>query len=256
MNHNHLQIAIAAISVVVTIGIAYFAYGIQREAHDIQKGISALETQRAEASRRLEERRAAVSRSVALYRDFSESEAFKKLEEYRHKIQRTAWSREKSAGNEQNIKHNIAFSSKEVMTENREDILRWIAVLFQKVTLIYNCSGLKEKYEKQESAALCDPETIFILLQDPLSELFFHYRSQFYCDEYIKSQFGGEKLHTPVSRFESLMMDFLEREFRDKNWGVFRERNDYKSALKNNDIDAKSRDYSIIRYDGPCAQPT
>ena len=233
-NQNSVQTVIAITSVVVTIVVAYFAYKIQREI-----AIN-------------EDRRAAVSRSVALYRDFSESEAYKKLEEYRHEIQHRTWTDQENSEKKQNVRDHIAHSSREVVDERRDDVLRWFAALFQKTTLIYNCSGLKQKYEGQESSALCDPETIFILLENPLSELFFHYSSQFYCDEYIQSQFGGEKLHTPTSRYESLMMDFLERDFRGRKWGIYRDREAYKKAVEKGQIGSKSRNYSIMRYDGPC----
>ena len=81
---------------------------------------------------------------------------------------------------------------------------RSVAQFLEEVTIVQLC----------RERDLCDPRTIDIFFQTPISEIFFFIRPLIYCDDFIREKFGTSYFDNEnyVEKVESLMMHLLEEE--------------------------------------------
>ena len=198
-----------------------------------------------------EKRRAAVSRSIALYHDIVESPALKHLQEVRHTITRDLWEEYGSEATAyQTIRRSVEVYREGTLFKERSKIRQSIDALLHSIETIYDCGDYKEKYEQNETMEIdnfCDQKTISILFGPIMTNIFFAVRPVLYCDPFITTSFPIESKTgrvTHIVMFESLVIDHL-RKNRETN-DVFRTHKDAKDAK---DADGSISQYpSIIRF--------
>ena len=183
-----------------------------------------------------EKERAAVSRSIALYRDFVESDAVKYLSKVDHRIEHGLWVKYGSDMTaEETKKGSISIYNEEPLNKERNKILQSVAELLQNIKIIYDCGNYKKEYEPdkdktKEDEYLCDNKTISILLGGIMTEIFFAIRPVLYCDDFITNSYHGKDREpsTYIGRFESLILDHMKNEHGENQ--VFRTKIDWVNA--------------------------
>lgn len=211
--------AIAALAAIIIAGLAIdiqiTAVETQKTAIDIQ---NTLAEQEHKIQRRIAEQdrhRAAVARSVALYRDFIDSEGVKLLRRTAYEIEHALWqsgspglekwgTREFTEGKE----HTVAVFGHKGFQDKQKELRHGLSELLQSVNVIYRCGKFRLLYEKKQTkknkggnltveqekeevddkddAELCDRRTISVLLGGVLTEFFWNYRPVLYCDPFFK----------------------------------------------------------------------
>lgn len=192
-----------------------------------------------------EKERAAVSRSIALYRDFVESSTVDHLLEVHHTIDRDLWAKYGPDITEEEIRIGSISIYGEMDTIDREEILQSVAQLLQNIKIIYDCGNYQNEYEmnkNEEAENLCDQKTISILIGGIMTELFFSIRPVLYCDDFIKNSYLGKDKDpsTYIGMFESLILDHLKENHGEDR--IFRTKVDWVNSGR---IPAK--DYIIVR---------
>lgn len=208
-----------------------------------------------------ERHRASVSRAVALYRDFVASDAVIYLRDVAHEIDNILWIKWRNlSGPELSIKATEVFKEDRIVRKLIK-IKESLSILLQSTEVIYKCGNFGEIYEPDSAIVfeeeLCDRRTISVLLGSIVSEMHSTFRSVMYCDDFIKDRyFGSEFLSSHVGRFESMVEDHIRRDFESRRkkgnhniWHVFRTEKDRKEAIDRMEIDARNRNYSVIRFD-------
>ena len=198
-----------------------------------------------------EKRRAAVSRSIALYHDIVESPALKHLQEVRHTITRDLWEKYGSEVTApQTIRRSVEVYRERTLFKERSKIRQSIDALLHSIETIYDCGDYKEKYEQNETMEIdnfCDQKTISIRFGPIMTNIFFAVRPVLYCDPFITTSFPIESKTgrvMPIVMFESLVIDHLRKNSGTDN--VFRTHKDFKTRK---DADGSIPQHSpIIRF--------
>ena len=168
-----------------------------------------------------------------------------------YKIEHTMWLEDNTEQEDQPI---LVFGKKEFI-KKRDHIRESVVGLLQNVKIIYKCGNFAEIYEKtdekyRDDVALCDRNTISILLGGSILEFFFKFRPVVYCDRFLKKRYFSEgNLSGYVGMFESLSMYHLERDMRksDVVFNVFRKDDDRNKALKEKKLSEKDGNYALMR---------
>ena len=218
---------VAAIAGVATAVLAFLIQqSFAEQEHAIQREISKQEIHRA-----------AVSRAVALYRDFVASSAVKDLREISHEIDSILWTKWRDLrGKDLSRKSTEVFKEEHIQKE-LPLIRKSIATLLQNASVVYKCGKFGDIYEPNsvtnDEKELCDRRTITVLMGSIITEIHWAFRSVMYCDEFIRDRyFRGKAKSSYVGVFESLVEDHLRRDFEsrsrntskgnDTTWPVFR----------------------------------
>ena len=209
----------------------------------------------------LETKRAAVSRSVALYRDFVSSNAVMELRGVHHQINQLIWSDKRKAGlksreGDDKNRYVTVFRKKSIQRQ-KKNIRESLVGMLLRVDIIYNCGNFHELFEdfhgnKITSESLCDRRTISTLLGGVLVDLFFSFRAVLYCDKFfLDNYFLGGNATGYVSRLESLVMHYLYQDMhesgRDKSFGIFRKNTERLEAIAKGDYKLEALNYTVLR---------
>ena len=216
-----IKIAVA----IATAVAAVFSILIERKLVDQEK-------ERATISKE----RAAVSRSIALYRDFVGSDAVKYLSKVDHIIDHGLWVKYgPKITSEETKEGKISIYNEKPLSDKREKILQSVVELLQHTKIIYDCGNYKKEYEPNknktgEDEDLCDNKTISILLGGIMTEIFFAIRPVLYCDKFITNSYHGKNREpfTYIGQFESLILDHMKNEHGENQ--VFRTKIDWVNA--------------------------
>ena len=242
-------------TIVVTVLALFVHQQIANQGFKIQKELSSQEIAIQKESARQEMKRAAVSRSVALYQDFVRSKAVRQLRDTQYQIEHLVWKETKGKPEQRPISVFSKFYKKE--KQKREEIRRYIVATFQRIKLIYKCGNFQGIYgnpkpSKKSNKSLCDRKTISTLLGGIFAELFVSFRAVFYCDPFFKDNYYLEgKLSGYVGMWESLVMDHLKRDMlgrlHGQKYGTFRDQAERKEAIKQGKIASDNKNYIVLR---------
>lgn len=192
-----------------------------------------------------EKERAAISRSIALYRQFSESRSVKHLLNVAHQLQVHLSSPD---GQGRTMDALVGAYSQDKFDRKKPYMRKWLSDVLQDVTTIYRCGNYEEKFVNSTSAivqsreALCDRYTISVLFGEKLTEIFYMLRPMLYCDGFMRKTYFDRRPTSDIGKFESLIMDHLERDVRGSKYEVFR------TEIHWLDVEDKvGDDYRIVR---------
>ena len=242
-------------TVIATVIVAAFAIIIQQniaeQGQQIQGEIAKQENDRAAVSAIQENQRAAVSRAVALYTDFVNSDAVKRLRVLSHRIEYLIWQ-EKSWEKEEAAL--LVFGHRE-LPNHQDEIRQSLTALLQRIALMYDCGNFMEVFEagstqKEPGEYVCDQETISILVGPLISELYYTFRPVLYCDEFFQDRYYTADKNSPIGRWESLNKAYVERDFAARgieDFVVFRTENERQMAIGNEEFKEASDHYFIMR---------
>ena len=198
-------------------------------------------------------KRAAVSRSVALYQDFVGSTAVRKLRETQYKIEHLTWKYKKGKFEDRVV----SVFKKPGIVKNKVIIRQSLVGTFQRIKLIYNCGNFQEIYEnvsedQKTGEYVCDRSTISTLLGGNFVELFYAFRPVFYCDKFFKENYYQEgEFSGYVGMWESLVMDHLQRdmfgEISGEKFGTFRDVGERAKAIKAGQFSESSKFFTVMR---------
>ena len=243
--------------VLATIAVAVLAFSIQTEIADqeitIQKEIANQEMQRA-----------AVSRSVALYRDFVGSEAVRKLRIVQHEMEHLIWldnakikEKNKNKREKEKEKTSISVYEKKEIKKKKSEIRKFLVGVLQRIKLIYTCGNFRETYEditedQKTGESLCDKSTISTLLGGIFLELFYAFRPVMYCDPFFYDRYYQEGDSSGyIGMLESLVMEHLRNDMAfkllGKSYEIFRTEAERKKAIEDLKIGKKDLNYSVLR---------
>ena len=234
---------IQVISAVATVVVAVIAFSIQQEISQQDQAI-----QREIAKQ--ERDRAAVSRSVALYRDLVSSNSVRNLRGIAHRIDRHLWSLNLKEDEEAEEAIRV-FSHGEVVGD-MEIIRQAIAELLQDVRVIFHCGQFGKPIESKSFAELelCDRHTISVLMGSILAELFVSFNPILYCDNFVKGRYYEEgKLSGYVGNYETLVKQHMELDFKRRkiDWKVYRTEQDRVDAMRRGELNEDSKHWSRLR---------
>lgn len=240
-------------SIVVTV----LAVKIQMDLADQEMAIQ-------KESARQEMQRAAVSRSVALYRDFVGSEAVRNLRNVQHEIEHLIWQDDaKIKGSnedkreEEKEKASILVYKKRKIQTKKTLIRKSLVGVLQRIKLIYACGNFREKYEKlreeqKTGESLCDKNTISTLLGGIFLDLFYPFRPVMYCDAFFKARYyqNGEKSGY-IGMWESLVIEHMRRDMTimllGKSYHIYRTRKKHKTDIDKGKIGSKDKNFTVLR---------
>ncbi len=242
---------IQTVAALATVVIAVFAYNIdfklQAQEKILQEEIATQEA-----------RRAAVSRSVALYRDFTESDAVQSLRRVAHKIHHRLWEKGQSG-----LKKNaVAIFQEKEFKELSSEIRGGLIEILQNIKVIYRCGKFEHRHGKKGKLPkgqepLCDQETIFVLLGALLSEIHTTFRPVIYCDSFFKERYlKRDEVSGHITMFENLVKEHTVTDFKSKgvDWKVYLTENKRQDAIDNNMHKKGDSNWSILRTpDDRCA---
>ena len=201
-----------------------------------------------------EKRRAAVTRSIALYRVVVESEAFKDLLEIRYIITHYLWKKYgRNITPEQTKIGSVEVYREEILYERRNRIHQSVDALLHSIKTIYDCGDYKEKYGKnkiEEVEDFCDRKTISVLFGPVLANTFFAIRPVLYCDEFIIASFPIESY---ISAFESLVIDNLRETHGESK--VFRTKKEAAESASEDPFFVRLTDRKRCAYYDPPPEP-
>lgn len=222
--------------------VAVLAYNIDAELRARQNLIQ-------QEIARQEVHRAAVSRSVALYRYFTESDAVQTLRNVANRIHHRLWQK-----GPDNIKENaIAIFGEKKFKELSSEIRGGLIEVLQNVKVIYRCGKFEDLYEKNKRPTknpLCDQETIFVLLGALLAELQSTFRPVIYCDDFFKQRYlARDEVAGHISMFENLVQDYIVKDFRNKGvvWRVYLTEEKRRKAIEDKSLKKGDSNWSILR---------
>ncbi|MCY3755056.1 MAG: hypothetical protein F4X35_06875 [Alphaproteobacteria bacterium] len=236
-----MAIWIQAIAAVATILVAILLYNLEQNLEEKR-----LLTQENNAQQ--EERRASVSRSVALYRDFTTSNAVQLLRQISHRINHELWKQ-----GEAKLKYNaVTIFNQPKFQQESQRIRNGLAEILQRVKVVYRCGKFEAKYERKAipGEPLCDQDTIFVLLGALLSEIHATFRPVIYCDQFFKERYlERDEVSGHISMFEALIKDHTIRDFARKGveWKVFKTKNKREEALEDGTTKKGDANWSILR---------
>lgn len=242
-------------TVIATVVVATFAVIIQQNIADqgqnIQEEMANQEDERAAVSAIQENQRAAVSRAVALYTDFVNSTAVKRLRILSHRIEYLIWQ-EKSW--EQEEAPLLVFGHKD-LPNHQDEIRQSLTALLQRIALMYDCGNFMEIFEtgstqNDPGEYVCDQETISILVGPLISEMYYTFRPVLYCDRFFHDRYFATDKNSPIGRWESLNKAYVERDFAARgieDFIVFRTENERQMAIGKGEFKEASDHYFIMR---------
>ncbi len=241
--------------VLATITVAVLAFVIQKQ-------ISTQEITLQKEVANQEKQRAAVSRSVALYRDFVGSAAVRELRNVQHDIEHLIWKddfRIRGKGSENNTKDNTSISvfQTEQIKEKKEKIRKSLVGVLQRLKLIYACGNFREKYEKvskdlKTGESLCDRNTISTLLGGIILDLFYPFRPVMYCDAFFKDRYYQEGENSGyIGMWESLVIEHMRRDMTirllGKSYTIYRTDAERQIDITTGKIGSRDQHYSVLR---------
>lgn len=240
---QNASIWIQLVSTVATVVVAVIAFTIQQ---DFSKQDQAIQREIAQQERD----RAAVSRSVALYRDLVSSNSFRHLRSTAHSIDQHLWSLNLQEGKEANEAVRV-FGNKDVVSDIQKT-RHAVAELLQNIRVIYHCGQFNRAIDTGSfnKSELCDQHTISVLMGSILTEIFVSFRPIMYCDEFVSGRYYEDgKSSGYVGNYETLVKRHMDLDFKRRkiDWKVFLTSRDRQVSVEKGELSEDSHHWSILR---------
>ncbi len=240
---QNTSIWIQVISAIATVVVAVIAFIIQQNISEQDQAI-----QRQIAKQ--EQDRAAVSRSVALYRDHVSSNSVRHLRSIAHKIDHHLWSSNLPASEEADEAVKV-FNNEEIVG-NIGTIRHAVAELLQDIRVVFHCGQFSKAEDAKASneEGLCDRHTTSVLMGSIITEIFVNFKPILYCDKFVKGRYyEGGKSTGYVGNYETLVRQHMDLDFerRKIEWMVFLTTQEHKAAVDEGKLNADSKHWSVLR---------
>ena len=240
---QNTNISIQVISAVATVVVAVIAFIIQQ---DISEQDQAIQREIAKQERD----RAAVSRSVALYRDLVSSNSVRHLRSTAHSIDHHLWSLNLKEDKEANEAVRV-FGNKDVVSDIQKT-RQAVAELLQNIRVIFHCGQFDKAIDTESSneVELCDQHTVSILMGSLLMEIFVSFKPIMYCDKFVRGRYYEDgKPSGYVGNYETLVKRHMDLDFKRRkiDWKVFLTSRDRQAAVDKGELSVDSMHWSILR---------
>lgn len=239
-----------AVSALATVVVAVLAYFIQQDLAE-QEG-----------------KRAAVARSVALFRDIVGTDEVKVLVRLSQDIEYALSLKGSDVDIQSEATKIFAWRP---IAQKRSEIRSGLISLLRTTRLIHQCgrfeevplgelvdksskpvggSSLEKKRERVDDQPLCDRDTVSVLLGPILAELHYRFRPVLYCERFFVSQYYSKGDRTGyIGMYEDLVIHHLETDYRNQGLEtvVFRDDEARQSAIDKKLIKRADKNYAVIR---------